>query len=86
MVIARGIVQAWLRMKSSGIWPAAVMHATHKGVVQAFFDRISADTGHTRYFTGEFGSAMVPFTLALVWCCWRHADDVAITTAEGNRL
>jgi uncharacterized protein len=48
------------------------MHATHNGVVQAFFDRITADSGPTRYYTGEFGIGMVPFTVALAWYCWRR--------------
>ena len=86
MVITTGIVLAWLRMKSGSIWPAAIMHATHNGIIQAFFDRITADAGHTRYFTGEFGIAMVPFTLALAWYCWRHTDDIETPSAEEKRL
>ena len=85
MVITTGVVLAWLRMKSGSIWPAAIMHATHNGIIQAFFDRITADTGHTRYFTGEFGIALVPFTFALAWYCWRRADDVEITSAASNK-
>jgi uncharacterized protein len=85
LVVTTGVVLAWLRMKSGSIWPAAIMHATHNGIVQAFFDPITADTGRTRYFTGEFGIAMVPFSLALAWYCWRHAGDVEITSAEDKR-
>jgi hypothetical protein len=85
MVITTGIILAWLRMKSGSIWPAAIMHATHNGIIQAFFDRITADTGHTRYFTGEFGIALVPFTLALAWYCWRHSGDIEINSAEETR-
>ena len=51
MVISGAIVLAWLRMKSGSIWPVAIMHATHNGIIQAFFDRITADTGPTPYFT-----------------------------------
>ena len=85
MVIATGVVLAWLRMKSGSIWPAAIMHATHNGIIQAFIGPITADTGLTRYFTGEFGIALVPFTLALAWYCWRRAGDAEITSAEGRR-
>ena len=76
MVVASGVTLAWLRMKSRSIWPAAIMHATHNGIVQAFLDRITADSGHTAWFTGEFGIALVPFTVALAWYCWRRADDL----------
>ena len=48
------------------------MHATHNGIIQAFFNRITADTGPTAWFIGEFGVALVPFTAAVAWYCWRH--------------
>lgn len=76
MVIATGVVLAWLRMKSGSIWAVAIMHATHNGVIQTFFDRITADTGYTKYFTGEFGIAMVPFTLAAAWYYWKRSSEV----------
>src|SRR5205814_3457285 len=72
MVVTTGVVLAWLRVRSGSVWPAVVMHATHNGIIQAFFDRITADTGPTAYLIGEFGAALVPFTLALAWCCWRR--------------
>jgi uncharacterized protein len=86
MVVGSGVILGWLRMRSGSIWPAAVMHATHNGIIQAFFDRITADTGYTRYFTGEFGVAMVPFVLALAWYCWRRTDNVEIASAEDDKL
>ena len=73
MVITTGIILAWLRLKSGSIWPAAIMHATHNGVIQAFFDRITADTGSTRYFIGEFGAALLPFTLLLACYYWSRS-------------
>ena len=72
MVVTTAVALAWLRMKSGSIWPVAIMHATHNGVIQAFFDAITADTGHTPYFIGEFGIAMLPFTFALAWYCWKN--------------
>ena len=48
------------------------MHATHNGIIQAFFNRITADTGPTAWFIGEFGVALVPFTVAVAWYCWHH--------------
>jgi membrane protease YdiL (CAAX protease family) len=81
MVLTTGVALAWLRMKSGSLWPAAIMHATHNGVIQAFFDRITADTGRTRYFTGEFGIALLPFTLALAWYCWHRSDAAEIAAA-----
>lgn len=77
MVITTAIALAWLRMKSGSIWPVAIMHATHNGVIQAFFDAITADTGHTPYFVGEFGIALLPFTFAIAWYCWKRAPERA---------
>jgi membrane protease YdiL (CAAX protease family) len=78
MVISTGIALAWLRMISGSIWPVAIMHATHNGLIQAFFDRITEDTGPTRYFIGEFGIGIIPFTVVLAWYCWRRADALKI--------
>ena len=63
---------AWLRMKSGSIIPVAIMHATHNGIIQVFLDRITADTGITSYFTGEFGIALIFFTLAMALYFWRE--------------
>jgi membrane protease YdiL (CAAX protease family) len=76
MVLSSAVLLAWLRMKSGSIWPVTIMHATHNGVIQAFFDRITKDTGHTHFFTGEFGVALVLFYVALASYC--------ITTREGS--
>jgi hypothetical protein len=35
------------------------MHAVHNNVIQAFFDRITIDTGYTQYFAGEFGLGLL---------------------------
>jgi hypothetical protein len=35
-------------------------------------NRITADTGPTPWFIGEFGVVLLPFTAAVAWYCWRH--------------
>ena len=76
LVIATGVIMAWLRMKSGSIWPAVIMHATHNGVIQAFFDAITKAKSLTSWFTGEFGIALVPFAALVAWYCWRHSDGI----------
>ena len=61
------------------------MHATHNGVIQAFFDRITKDTGHTHYFSGEFGIALVPFFVALAAYCLTHCERLVYTKDAPNR-
>ncbi|RJP48497.1 MAG: CPBP family intramembrane metalloprotease [Anaerolineaceae bacterium] len=72
MVFASGMVMAWLRMKSGSIIPVAIMHATHNGVIQTFLERITYNTGHTAYFTGEFGVALLPILLLMAWVVWKQ--------------
>ena len=57
----------WLRQRL----PLTIM-TRHDGNIQAFFNRITVDTGPTAWFIGEFGVALVPFTVAVAWYCWRH--------------
>ena len=71
MVGASAVVMAWLRIKSGSIWPVVVMHAVHNTAVQMFFDRITANTARTAYFTGEFGIALVIPQAALAIYCFR---------------
>jgi hypothetical protein len=79
MVIADGVIMAWLRMKSGSNWPAVIMHATHNGVIQAFFDAITAPTSATPWFIGEFGIALVPFAGLAAWYFWKRSDDIALS-------
>jgi membrane protease YdiL (CAAX protease family) len=74
MVISSGIIFAWVRIKSGSLWTAVILHAVHNNVIQAFFDRITADTGYTKYFTGEFGLAL-PIVIAIIsYLIWRQLD------------
>jgi membrane protease YdiL (CAAX protease family) len=89
LVIADGVIMAWLRMKSGSIWPAVIMHATHNGVIQAFFDAITVRTSTTAWLIGEFGIAMVPFGALAAWYFWKRGGEVApspsaISTSSGQ--
>jgi len=42
MVMLSAIVMGWLRLKSSSVWPSALVHATHNAVILNFFDHITA--------------------------------------------
>jgi CAAX protease family protein len=58
MVVSMGVPIAWLRLRSGSVWPAAILHASHNLYVQGFFDRVTVDTGPTKWLTGEFGAAL----------------------------
>jgi membrane protease YdiL (CAAX protease family) len=77
MVIALGFPFAWLRLRSGSVWPAAILHASHNLFVQAFFDRVTVDTGPTRWLTSEFGAALALAIVATAWLFWRQRAAVA---------
>jgi uncharacterized protein len=76
MVISGSVLFTWLRMRSGSIWPAVIMHAVHNNVIQSFFDRITADTGSTHYFTGEFGLMLPLVTLLFSMYIWRQLGSM----------
>lgn len=76
MVLSISFVFAWLRMRSNSLWPAVLLHATHNAVIQQFLDPITSQRGHTNYFIGEFGCAMLPFTIFAAWWVWKHRAEV----------
>jgi membrane protease YdiL (CAAX protease family) len=81
-VISLAVPLAWLRMRSGSVWPAAILHATHNLFVQGFFDRVTVDTGPTRWLTGEFG-AVLALTLAVTaWLFWRVRDRLPAMPTE----
>src|SRR5678815_2364859 len=74
MVIAMGFPFAWLRLRSGSVWPAAILHASHNLFVQAFFDRVTVDTGPTAWFTSEFGAALAVTLSVTAYVFWRARD------------
>jgi membrane protease YdiL (CAAX protease family) len=71
MVVSMGVPFAWLRLRSGSVWPAAILHASHNLFVQAFFDRVTVDTGPTRWLTSEFGAALALALGVTAWLFWR---------------
>jgi membrane protease YdiL (CAAX protease family) len=76
MVIAMGFPFAWLRLRSRSVWPAAILHASHNLFVQAFFDRVTVDTGPTRWLTGEFGAGLAVAFIGVAWIFWRVRGSI----------
>ena len=76
MVIALGVVLAWLRLRSGSVWPAAILHASHNLFVQGFFDRVTVDKGPTPWLTSEFGAALALTIGVTAWLFWRSRGEV----------
>jgi membrane protease YdiL (CAAX protease family) len=82
MVISMGVPFAWLRLRSGSVWPAAILHASHNLFVQAFFDRVTVDTGPTRWLTSEFGAALALALGVTAWVFWRARG--AVVSPDGT--
>ncbi|MFL5614926.1 MAG: CPBP family intramembrane glutamic endopeptidase [Gemmatimonadaceae bacterium] len=83
MVVALGFPFAWLRLRSGSVWPAAILHASHNLFVQAFFDRVTVDTGITKYLTSEFGAALALAIVATAWLFYRQRASVSVPNDPG---
>ncbi len=83
MVVAMGFPFAWLRLRSGSVWPAAILHASHNLFIQAFFDRVTVDTGPTRWLTGEFGAGLALAFIAIGWVFWRARVAVEVPNESG---
>ncbi len=77
MVVSMSFPMAWLRLRSGSVWPAALLHASHNLYIQAFLDRVTVDTGSTRWFTTEFGAGLAITVALTAWLFWRRRADVA---------
>ncbi|MEP7348036.1 MAG: CPBP family intramembrane glutamic endopeptidase, partial [Gemmatimonadaceae bacterium] len=82
-VTSLGVAMAWLRLRSGSVWPAAVLHASHNLYVQGFFDRVTVDTGPTKWLTGEFGASLAIALALTAYFFWRARQPVAKSFAAG---
>jgi membrane protease YdiL (CAAX protease family) len=76
MVVSLAFPLAWLRLRSGSVWPCALLHASHNLFIQAFLDRVTVDTGVTRWLTTEFGAALAIVVSGTAWMFWRRRDAV----------
>jgi len=78
MVISASFVFAWLRLKSGSVWTSVILHATHNLFIQAFFDRMTIDTGSTYYFTTEFGIGMAIIYSIAAYYFWKRRNELIL--------
>jgi uncharacterized protein len=71
MVVGISFPFAWLRLRSGSVWPVAILHASHNLFIQGFFDRVTVDTGVTKYLLSEFGAVLALAAVITGWQFWR---------------
>lgn len=72
LVMTTAVIMAWVRLRSGSVWSAVMVHAVHNAVIQLFFNAITANTGKTAYFVGEFGIALALPLIVLATYCFRR--------------
>ena len=77
MVLGISVPLAWIRLRSGSVWPAALFHASHNLYIQGYFDRVTVDTGITKYLTGEFGAALAVTAAITGFIFWRRRGRLA---------
>ena len=82
MVVAVGFISAWLRLKSASLWPAALLHAAHNIFVPGIFDNLIRNTGHTLWYTSEFGAALAVTGSLFAFYFWKHRAEVEPHTTK----
>lgn len=86
MVIAISFPMAWLRLRSGSVWPAVLLHASHNLYIQGFFDRVTVDTGVTKYLLSEFGAVLALCAVIAGYVFWTRRDSAQPITASGTVL
>ncbi len=76
MVLGIGTAFAWVRLRSGSLWTAAMFHASHNLFIQGVFDRMTRDTGHTAWITGEFGIALALLAIVVGVTFWKRRSDL----------
>jgi len=57
-ILPQGIVYAYLTFKSSSIWPAVILHASHNLFIQRVFTPLTTQGENTHFYIDEFGIVM----------------------------
>lgn len=75
MVVSISSAMAWLRLKSGSLWTATIFHDSHNLFVQSVFDRLTADTGPTKWIIGEFGLGPVITGASVGFIAWKKRSE-----------
>lgn len=77
LVFGASFAFAWLRLRSGSLWTGVFLHASHNLYIQAIFDRITTDTGYTKYFSGEFGIMLAIVSALIAYLFWRKRSALS---------
>ena len=76
LVISISFVFTWFRLKSNSLWTGVILHASHNLFIQSIFSPLTKDTGHTKYFTDEFGAVLPVIGLIAAIYFWSRRGEL----------
>jgi uncharacterized protein len=85
MVVSISFVFTWFRLKSGSLWTGALLHASHNLFIQVYFTPITKDTGHTKYYTDEFGAVLPVVCLITAVYFWTRRGELT-NLPQANRM
>jgi membrane protease YdiL (CAAX protease family) len=77
MVIAFGLISAWLRLRTGSLWPAVMLHASHNLFIKNIYTPLTRNTGVTPYVIDEFGIALGIALVVIAVYFWHRRSEVA---------
>lgn len=81
-ILGMSFAFAWIRMKSGSFWPAVLLHATHNTFIQSILDRVTINSGHTEYYSTEFGLGLAIMGVIVAIIFWK----IGIPQSENNMI
>lgn len=75
-IIAASFIFTWFRLKSNSLWTGVMLHASHNLFIQGFFDPITIEYPHTKYFIGEFGLAIPVISILVAVYFWSRRKEL----------
>ncbi|MBA3763837.1 MAG: CPBP family intramembrane metalloprotease, partial [Chthoniobacterales bacterium] len=79
-VIAESFLFAWITLRASSLWPAAIMHGAHNLWIQSILTPLTRDTGPTKFIVDEFGIGLVITTVVAAIIVWTKRGDLTAST------
>ena len=76
MVVSISFVFTWFRLKSGSLWTGVMLHASHNLFIQSFFTPITFSTGHSNWYTDEFGAVVPAITILFAIYFWTRRREL----------
>jgi len=76
LLVSMSFILTWFRIRSNSLWTGVLLHSSHNLFVQNFFTPMTRDTGHTNYFTDEFGAVLPAICLIIAIYFWSRRHEL----------